>query len=295
MLNELATFIKVIELRNFTRAAEALALSQPTVSTHIKSLEAVFGTTLIQRGIKKKSIGVTAAGEILYANAKQIQKLIDNTKTEISTHKNELAGTLHIGASFTIGEYFLPNILGEFSKLYPKLKLQVSIENTTHICQKLENLQIDIGLVEGEAPAAIFDTQIFYKDRLVLITAPTNQLHTHNFQSENWQNKVWITRELGSGSRKQLDDFLADNAIQISNLTLFGSNFAVKEAVKNDLGVALISEYIALDAQSKKEISLVPMHKEYFRNFKYLLPRGIKPTRSVQTFIEHLQNSYPCI
>lgn len=289
MLTELETFIAVVEVKNFTRAAELLSLSQPSVSMHIKHLEQEFGTTLIQRGIKKKSITITPAGEILYASAKQIQRLIENTKIDLSSYANDLNGTLHIGASFTIGEYFLPAILGEFSRLYPKLKLQVSIENTVNICNKLEQLQIDIGLVEGEPPPELFDTKIFYEDKLVLITAPDHPLSGQPFNPANWQNLIWITREIGSGSRQQLDDFLAENKITADNLTLFSSNFAVKEAVKNNLGVALISEYIAQDAKKKKEISLVPMHKKYFRNFQYLLPKGIKPNRSVQSLVEHLQ------
>lgn len=295
MLTELRTFICVVELNNFTRAAEKLALSQPSVSMHIKNLEDEFGTTLIQRGLKKKNIHITPAGEILYSTAKQITKLIENTKADLKSYAHELDGTLHIGASFTIGEYFLPGILGVFSRMYPKLKLQVSIDNTENICRKLENLQIDIGLIEGEPPADIFDAQSFYRDNLVLITARDQALSKAVFVTKNWQNQVWITREVGSASRKQLDDFLLTNKLQVSNLTLFSSNFAIKEAVKNNLGVALLSEYIALDAQKKKEISIVPMHQEYFRNFNYLLPKGIKATRAAQSFIEHLQNTYPCI
>lgn len=295
MLTELRTFIAVVELKNFTRAAERLSLSQPSVSLHIKNLEDEFGTTLIQRGLKRKSIHITPAGEILYTTAKQISKLIENTKADINSYAHELDGTLHIGASFTIGEYFLPSILGAFSSMYPKLKLQVSIENTEKICQKLANLQIDIGLIEGEPPTELFDSQIFYRDSLVLITALGNHLSKADFDADSWQNQVWITRELGSASRKQLDDFLNTNSLQASNLTLFSSNFAIKEAVKNNLGVALISEYIANDAQKKKEISIVPMHQGYFRNFNYLLTRGMKPTRSAQAFIEHLKNTYPWI
>src|SRR5471030_2983290 len=103
MINELRTFIAVVEYKNFTKAAESINLSQSSVSLHIKHLEEYFNTTLIQRSIKQKSIYITQSGNLLYERSKQIIKLLEDTKGDLLDHENVVKGKLHIGASFTIG------------------------------------------------------------------------------------------------------------------------------------------------------------------------------------------------
>ena len=292
MLEELRTFIAVVNLKNFTKAATQRSISQPSVSIHIKNLEKTFNVRLIQRGIKQKTIAITPAGKILYARAQQLCKLYDYTISEINELQHTISGDLHIGASFTIGEYFLPVILGAFSKLYPNLNLKITIANTTEICQKLASLEIDIALVEGVIPDTFYDKTAFYRDKLVLITAYNDTLSKKEFHTPDWQQRVWITRELGSGSRHQLDDFLQDTGLIPANLILFGSNFAVKEAVKNNLGISFISEHIALLAQQRQEVSIVQPKKTYLREFNYLLPNNIPPTKTIHAFIVNLINSF---
>lgn len=292
MLDELKTFITVVNLKNFTKAAEQISLSQPSVSQHIKSLEKTFNAVLIKRGIKQKSIEITPAGKILYDRAQQICKLYDYTLTEINELQEIISGQLHIGASFTIGEYFLPELLGEFSRLYPNLNLKITIENTSNICKKLAALEIDLALVEGAVADAYFDKTVFYLDQLVLITAIDNPLGTKKFKLSDWQHQTWITRELGSGSRQQLDTFLEESNITPNNLILFGSNFAVKEAVKNNLGVSFISKHIASLAKVQKEIHLVFPQQAHFREFSYLLPKNIPPTNTIKAFLANLKHSF---
>lgn len=292
MLGELKTFIAVVNLKNFTKAAEQLSLSQPSVSQHIKNLEKTFNAILIKRSIKQKNIEITPAGKILYDRAQQICKLYDYTLNEINELQETICGQLHIGASFTIGEYFLPELLGKFSKLYPKLNLQITIENTAKICQKLAALEIDIALIEGTAPADRFAKTTFYKDQLVLITALDNPLGETFFSASNWQKQIWITREIGSGSRQQLDNFLKETKLIPENLIVFGSNFAVKEAVKNNLGVSFISSHIANLAQLQQEVKIVTPHQNYYREFNYLLPQNIPSTATIKAFINNLHESF---
>ena len=90
MLDELRTFIAVVEYKNFTRAAEHLNLSQPSVSTHIKNLEKIFDVTLINRSVKQKTILITESGYKLYERAKKIVNLVDITFIDVKNSSNSL-------------------------------------------------------------------------------------------------------------------------------------------------------------------------------------------------------------
>ena len=150
MWEELKTFIEVVEQQSFTKAAQKLNISQPTVSLHIRRLEECFNAVLIRRSKKQKQLSVTYAGMIVYDAAKQMKSLWQFTEITVKELGSEIKGRLAIGASLTIGEYFLPAFLGRFMKRYPQLEIEVKIDNTVHICELLQSNKIDVGLVEGE-------------------------------------------------------------------------------------------------------------------------------------------------
>ena len=161
MWEELKTFIEVVEQQSFTKAAQKLNISQPTVSLHIRRLEECFNAVLIRRSKKQKQLSVTYAGMIVYDAAKQMKSLWQFTEITVKELGSEIKGRLAIGASLTIGEYFLPEFLGRFMKRYPQLDIEVKIDNTVHICELLQSNKIDVGLVEGET-----GDKKFHKDTL---------------------------------------------------------------------------------------------------------------------------------
>ena len=136
MFEELKTFIAVVDCKNFTKAAESLNLSQPSVSTHIKNLEAFFGVTLINRSVKQKSISITESGYVLYKRAKEMIGIFDVTVKEVKELSDSVRGSLKIGASSTIGEYILPKFISKFCLRYPEINLELLIDNTYGIATK---------------------------------------------------------------------------------------------------------------------------------------------------------------
>ena len=289
MIDELKTFIAVVEYKNFTKAAESINLSQPSVSLHIKHLEEYFNTTLIQRSIKQKHIYVTESGNLLYERSKQIVSILETTKDDLMDYKNILKGRLRIGATFTIGEYFLPTFLGQFSKLYPNLELEVVIENTHNICEKVKNFQVDLALIEGSVAFSNFIINDFYKDEMVIALPYNHYLSNKTFSIDELQNQIWVSREFGSGTRDYLNNFLSTNNITTKNIIVFGSNFAVKEAVKNNLGITFISSLVTRESVKNKEISLLKTNQKYTRNFSYILQKGIIPSKGTLIFIDMLK------
>ncbi|HJH10396.1 MAG TPA: LysR family transcriptional regulator [Metalysinibacillus jejuensis] len=284
-VEELVTFTKLCELKNFTKTAEALTMSQPTVSLHLKNLEQEFQSQLIQRS--SKQVSVTPTGELLLERAKQIQQLIAQTKSDILACHDAVQGELKIGASFTIGEYILPMILGDICMEYPQLNLDVTIGNTEEIVKQVKHLQVDIGLIEGTTNEKELLLMPFMEDELVIIVSPTHALaHKKDVQMSDLQNEVWLSRELGSGTRENLQHFLRTHAIKTRAIVTISSNQGVKEAVMNNVGISLISRYTVMRDVKFGDVVIVPVAERFTRVLSYVYSPVMKNIRSVSSFIE---------
>lgn len=295
MLEELKTFMAVVEYESFTKAGEIVNLSQPSVSVHIKNLENYFGTKLILRSVKQKNIIITDSGYLLYRRGKEILRLLETTRGELKNFSSSLKGQIKIGASFTIGEYLLPAFLREFSKQYEDIEIELIIENTASICDKVKNLKLDIGLIEGITSSFDFNQEYFSKDYIVLMVPYDHPLAKEEFSYDKLQNLKWISREKGSGTREYLNMFLTENEIIPKSIMVLGSNYSVKEAVKNGLGVTFISNYVAKEGVKNKEVSIIEMDKKYIRHFSYILPKEISISNASEIFLQRLKKSFNVI
>lgn len=289
MLEELKTFISVVNYKNFTKAGEHLNLSQPTVSTHIKNLENFFGVTLINRSVKQKNIFITESGYTLYKKAKEIINLLDTTYMEVRNTSDSIKGNLKIGASLTIGEYVLPKFLAIFSEKYPDIDVEIFIDNTSSICSHLKELTLDIGLIEGASSSSIFTQEYFLEDNMVLAFPYKPDLDTSNFSFDKLHDQKWIVREEGSGTREFLNMFLATNEIIPKGIMVLGSNYSVKEAVKNKLGITIISDFVTSSAVENSELSTIELGDSYTRHFSYILPKNITISKASQAFLDELK------
>ena len=290
MLEELKTFIAVVEYNNFTKAGEYLNLSQPSVSTHIKNLENYYGVTLINRSVKQKSIIITENGYILYNRAKEILNILNTTYMEVRNISDSLKGIIKIGASLTIGEYILPKFLSIFHNKYPDIEVNLLIENTTVIIDNLKDLTLDIGFVEGISYHPNLNQEYLLEDKMVLAVPYDYNLTNDNFTFDLLQNQNWVVREEGSGTREYINVFLNSNKIFPKNLMVLGSNYAVKEAVKNGLGITIISNFVASPAAENKELVSIELDKSYNRSFSYILPKNINIPKVTQLFLEEFKN-----
>ena len=288
MIEELKTLIAVVENGSFTKASEKRRLSQPSISIHIKNLEEYFSVNLIRRSNKQKNIFITENGQLLYRRAKEIVKILEVTKDDLLNLSDSVMGTLKIGASLTIGEYLLPKFLSYFSSKYPEVDIEIVIENTFDICEGVKGLKFDLGLIEGIAPSFEFRQGYFSEDDMVLMVPFNHSLTKEIDFEENLYNERWICREEGSGTREYLNMFLAKKEIKPRSIMVLGSNTLVKEAVKNNLGITLISSYVAEAAENHKEVSVINLKEEYKRHFSYILPKDMVTTRLAEIFIDEL-------
>lgn len=289
MIEEFKTFIAVVDFKNFTKAAEYLNLSQPSVSTHIKNIEIAFGVTLINRSIKQKTISITESGYTLYKRAKEIINLLDVTFLDVKTHSNSIKGSIKIGSSLTIGEYILPKFLAHFSNKYPDVDIEVIIENTSLISTELKKMKLDIGLIEGLASSTLFKQEYFLEDEMVLVVPYSSDLKDKELTLDDLQNRRWIAREEGSGTREYLDLFFTQNKIIPKSIMVLGSNLAVKEAVRNNLGLTITSKHVILEAEARNELTSIKLTNDFTRSFSYIYPKELTLSKAANIFLEELK------
>ena len=246
-LNHLAIFHAVAEEQSMSRGAERLCVSQPAVSKQIKDLEAALGVVLFDR--LPRGLRLTHAGEVLAGHARRLFAAASDAERAIAELKGLAQGRLTIGASLTIGDYLLPQILGAYRKKHPGIELHLEIANTQVIQQKLRDGVLDIGLTEGFADDADLEAEVFAEDALTAVVPPGHPLLEESAVSAaRLCAEPFLMREPGSGTREVTERALAKLGITVVPAMSLGSTEAIKRSVASGLGVAIISE-LALEAE----------------------------------------------
>lgn len=240
-INQLRIFASVYRNRSFTRAAEELNISQPTISEHIKNLERDLECTLFDRLTRK--IIPTAEATAIFTKASNILEEMNELKESVRASKGRVAGPVTVGASSIPGTYILPYKIAEFSRHRPQVSFEIVIEDSRRIVEMILNHDILLGFV-----GAVLDTRhIHYEpcidDELILV-APQDLAPKKTITSAELLHLPFIQREVGSGTRSTMEAYLAKAGIDPSELqvaALLGSTASLKEALKAGLGVAILS------------------------------------------------------
>lgn len=289
MLEELKTFAAVVRYKNFTRAGEAVGLSQPGVSAHIHRLETYFGASLVTRSAK--GLKITDEGMKVYRSATEILKIIEDTGREIRNGSGQVSGHLRIGGTLTIGECVLPGLMGQFRERYPGVHLELTVENTMLIRKMVREEQVELGFVEGIHQSDEFDEGYFMEDSLVLLTSATHPLASENrIVPSMLEDEDWIAREEGSGTREYLDLYLTSNRIRPRTLTVLGSNYAMKEAVRNNMGITIASSLLV---NENDEIRMHRFAKEYARPFYHITKKNRNLSQAARLFLQMIEGEKP--
>lgn len=290
--DSLKTFVTLAEIKNFTKTAELLLMSQPSVSLHIKNLEKEFQTILFQRS--HKSLKITPTGELLYERAKQMITIFEQTKQDIIEHHTTIKGQLKIGASFTIGEYILPPLLIALQTEYPELELEVVIGNTEEIIQFARMYQVDIGLIEGQTNEKEISVHPFMQDDLFIVASPNHPLAKRKEISiEELQNQTWISREVGSGTREYLTHVIRSNGLKVKSILTISSNQGIKETLINGFGLSLLSASVIERDLMHQNLSIIKLKNHTFnRTLSYVYTPIMEDKKNVKTFIDVLTKKW---
>jgi DNA-binding transcriptional LysR family regulator len=246
-------FCHVCEEKSFSRAASRLRLSQPTVSSHIRTLERQVGAVLLDR--PGRAVTPTRVGALLYEHGQRILEAKRALIEDLDRLLNRLEGQLPIGASTIPGEYLLAPLIGEFRAAYPRIEIKLRIRNTAEILGNVRNGRIELGFV-GSRLAEFADLQFedFGADRLVLVAPVKGKW---DGRAEVGINELCryplIMREPGSGTRATFErrlEQLGRSPLALNVVAEMGSTSAVKQAVLAGIGLAVLS-YLAVQSEVK--------------------------------------------
>lgn len=232
--------------KNFTKAAEVLHLSQPSLSKQIKKFEKNLDTVLVNR--EKNQISLTESGKVLFQYSERILALCEESCRALIDLKNGDRGNLTLGASQTIGTYLMPRVLALFAQKYPQIDLKVQVNSTRLIANKLLNREIDLAVVGGEIPNEFkqnLTIKNFIEDELSLIISKSHPFAKEKkIQKENLYYLNFLTLNSNSTIQKFIDRILIQNGIETKELKIimeFNSIEGIKTAVSLGLGAAFVS------------------------------------------------------
>ena len=294
--NQLEAFVQVADNKSFSKAAKAMYLSQPTVSAHIKSLEAELGVSLILRTTKE--VLLSDAGQIFYDYAKELLHTRDVATLMMQSYATEIRGSLPVAASTVPSQYLLPELLSEMYIRYPDLKVSVHQADSSEVIGRIENYNAELGFtgMKTDNSKCIFEPLL--EDRLVLITpnTPAYQIYKDNFPVSQLRYLPFVIREKGSGTQKEADAFLQSIGLddqKMHILTELPSTESVKQAVCHGLGVSIISKIAAEDYEKFGYILTFDLDSDLLNRSIYLVYHKNRVlTPAARAFVEVIREKY---
>jgi len=283
----LKVFCNVAKNLSFTKAAEELFISQPAVSKHIRELESHYSVRLFEREGNK--IALTQEGDILFRAAQKIFAVYREMEFELDSLKDDLSGTLRIGASTTMTLYIIPPVLSEFKRAYPHISLTLINGNSEKIETALLNREIDVGIVEGRRRSKDIKYINYIRDRLVAVAhTGSNTAKLDSISLKDLRDIPLVLREKGSGTREVFEYALKEKNFDLNSLHIvleLGSTQGIKTYLEHTDALGIMS-YRAVKKELQQNIlKTIPIKKlNLKRYFRFCYLQG-QPTRLAQQFM----------
>ena len=290
-LHQIEIFCTLIKFRSFSKTAEALYLTQPTVSGHIKNLELELGVKLLDR--LGKRVVPTEAGNILFRSGQKLIALRDHARAEIEAVSGTIAGVLKIGGSTIPGAYIMPPIIGAFRKKYPTASIQLVIDDTAKVAEAVMNGDLSIGVVGARVVEPHLEAHPFLRDELVVAVSPRHAwAKKKSIAVDELREEPFILREKGSGTRRIMEERLEKAGLSVADMNtvaVMGSSDAVRQSVKAGLGISILSiRALQDDIQSGRLAALRLKGIPIERSFSIILLKGKSRSPLCQAFLDFL-------
>ncbi len=295
-IKRLEIFCAVVELKSFTRAAEAVLLSQPTVSENIRLLEETCGSRLLDR--LGREVLPTAAGQILFQYARRIIRLRDEALQAIESHKGHLSGNLILGASTIPGAYILPSLVQGFKSLHPEIQITLNISDTSRTVEALLQGHLELGFIGARLKDQLLECREYSTDELVLAVPPDHRWAGQPpLDPTALLEEPFILRERGSGTRLVMLEALKELSVEVSQLQVvaeMGSTEAVRQAIKAGIGVSILSSLSVAEDLQRGSLVQVPIKGLKILRPIYLVQRKNRQISPLaQAFLDHLRTDSP--
>jgi DNA-binding transcriptional LysR family regulator len=295
-LRQLEVLCKIVELKSFSRAAEAIFLTQPTVSGHIKTLEEEVGTRLLDR--LDKEVVPTRAGLILYRYARKIIELRHEARQALDQFLGSLQGDLLIGGSTIPGEYILPTLIGQFRLRSPQVIVTLRIGDTRRITRAVGEGELELALVGARPQESRVELRPYMRDEVVLVVPPGHPwVGRGEIGAEDLKGVPFVMRERGSGTRDAIERALGEAGISTNQIAVaaeLGSTEAIRQGVRAGVGPAFLSRRALTDdlaAGRLVEVKVDGLRLE--RDFFIATQRGRTRSPVAQAFLVFLDEQAP--
>lgn len=289
-LNRLRLFQAVARHGSYSRAAEALDLSQPSVSVQVHQLERALGAYLFYQIGRR--LQLTEEGKVLLRYADQIFALEDKAERAVREISGLERGHLVVGASSTIGIYMLPPILSEFHQRYPGVEVSLEIGTTDQVRDRMLDNELDVAFVSRAIDDPLLESAAYSTDQLVVIGPPGHPFSERSLLTiDELTEEPFVVREKGSATRHLMEE----------RLQALGSNYnvamevegpeGVKQAVAAGVGVSVISRTAVTWESKAGRLALLNVPDlEIDRQLYHLLPRTRPATRAVESLVRLVSN-----
>jgi DNA-binding transcriptional LysR family regulator len=301
-LRQLQIFCVVAEAGTTASAAAALSVSQSATSAAINELERLLDLPVFDRVGKRLKLNDNGRALVPQALA-----LLDGAQTieRWALDRESQVGTLRIGASTTIGNYLLPELLAGFRERLPEsarrgLNLKITIANSAAIAAQVAGFELDLGLIEGPCHEPDLTVQPWCEDELLVVMAPTDPMapkgpllprrRRTKISLQTLKDATWLLREAGSGTREIIDQLLIPHFQRLRAGMEFGTSEAIKRAVACGLGISCLSRCVVEDLlQSGALIAPATELPRLSRRFHILVHERKRPTRGMESLVRYLQ------
>lgn len=284
----LQVFYTVAKQLSFTKAAEQLFMTQPAVTFQVKQLEEHFNTRLFERTHGK--IALTPVGRLVLEYAERILALNEELDARVADVSRAMAGPLLLGASTTIAEFILPQILGEFKAQHPEVQARMMVANSETIVNRVADHTIDVGLIESPSFLPSLQNEVCCDDELVAICAPEHALAKHHsVNAQELATIPMVRREPGSGTREFTDNYFRENRVAPDDINLLmelGSPEAMKGVVETGIAVAIVSRATIAKELRLGSLVAIPLTPRLMRTLSLVHPKEKFRSRLLTTFVE---------
>lgn len=287
-LQQLRLFDAVARHKSITRAAEDVHLTQPAVSIQIKRLEEKIGMPLLEH--IGKAMHLTTAGEEVFAACQDILERMSALESDLDDLRGEVAGPLNVTV-VSSAKYFLPHLLGNFVKRYPKVEPRLQITNRAKLLGAINANEGDV-FIMGKPPEELpVAEHPFLENVLVFVAPPDHPLvGKKNIELERVLDERIVGREPGSGTRKAVEQIFAEEDLKIAPYIELASAEAIKQGVLGGLGIAVLSLHslhLELDAGvlAVLDVKGFPLRRRWYAAHR----EGKHLSRAARTFLSYLQ------
>ncbi|MDR0841717.1 MAG: LysR family transcriptional regulator [Christensenellaceae bacterium] len=293
---QLEIFVTILRCHSFSKAAEELYLTQPTVSAHIGALEQELGTQLIVRSTK--AVSPTAAGTVLCEYANALLDLRSRADAALHSYPNTLCATLDIAASTVPAEYVLPQHIAAFCKQHTQVRFAMHEMDSARVVRQVAAGEAVLGFCGSMEEGGNCTFTPIGEDRLVIVTpnrAPYSELPGDDFPTALLRTEPFLLRLPGSGTRREADAYLIHCGIapgELHTIAYFDSIASIKQGIVQGMGISILSELSALDIAAAGSALLFRNESPFLHRSLYCVQRsGNSLPPAAELFVKYLQGA----